>query len=119
MPITTGEDGMLLLDPVTLLVALGARRRAGENPADLAAAFHETLAEAAAQLAQRVAESEGLDTVALGGGTFQNQRLLASLLARLQQRGLAVLVPRRLPPNDGAIAFGQVAVAAARLAQED
>jgi hydrogenase maturation factor HypF (carbamoyltransferase family) len=29
---------------------------------------------------------------------------------------MRVLAPERLPPNDGQIAFGQVAVAAARLA---
>ena len=33
--------------------------------------------------------------------------------------GLRVLTPERLPPNDGGIAYGQLAVAAARLAAED
>jgi hydrogenase maturation protein HypF len=34
----------------------------------------------------------------------------------LECQGLRVLVPERLPPNDGAISYGQAAVAAARTA---
>ena len=59
-----------------------------------------------------------LRVVALGGGTFQNARLLESIVARLRAAGLRVLTARALPPNDGAISYGQAAVAAARLAQE-
>jgi hydrogenase maturation protein HypF len=41
--------------------------------------------------------------------------LLDSSVDRLAETGLRVLVPERLPPNDGGISFGQAAVAAARL----
>jgi hydrogenase maturation protein HypF len=53
--------------------------------------------------------------VVLSGGVFQNRRLLESTLAALAGRGLRVLVPELLPPNDGGISYGQAAVAAARL----
>jgi hydrogenase maturation protein HypF len=37
----------------------------------------------------------------------------------LEAAGLRVLTPEALPPNDGGIAYGQLAVAAARLAEGD
>jgi hydrogenase maturation protein HypF len=56
--------------------------------------------------------------VALGGGTFQNARLLVSVAGRLEALGIEVLVPRQLGPNDGAISYGQAAVAAALLTRD-
>ena len=112
-------EGCWVLDPLPLLATLGRRRLSGEDPEELAAVFHESVAEAASQLASQVAEGEGLDTVALGGGCFQNARLLARVRVRLERAHLQVLVPRRLSPNDGAISYGQAAVAAALLQREE
>ena len=109
------SDGWVL-DPLPLLIELGERRRQGQSPAELAADFHESIAAAMAELARRASEAAALSTVALGGGVFQNVRLLLSLEKRLSRLGLEVLVPVRLGPNDGAVSYGQAAIAAARLA---
>jgi hydrogenase maturation protein HypF len=90
----------------------------GADPADLAADFHASIAWASTKLILRQAESTGLGTVALAGGVFQNARLLESLRGRLEGFGLRVLTPRQLSPNDGAISYGQAAVAAALLTAE-
>ncbi len=111
------DEGAWIIDPLHLLAVLGSRRQRGDNVADLAADFHASIAWAAAEVIRRVSEESGIRTVTLGGGTFQNARLLTSLVGRLQGFGLTVLWPRRLSPNDGAISFGQAAVAAARLAR--
>jgi hydrogenase maturation protein HypF len=113
-------EGMdrLLIDPLPLLATLGARKRRGEDPADLAADFHASVAWACAEMTRRTAREAGLSTVVLGGGSFQNARLLESMTARLEYSGFRVLAPCRLPPNDGAVSYGQAAVAAARLAAE-
>jgi hydrogenase maturation protein HypF len=110
-----GPDDIAELDPLPLLVALGDARARGDDLADLAAVFHESVAAAAARLAAWAAGQAGLNVVALGGGCFQNARLLASVRRRLTRRGMQVLVPRRLSPNDSAISYGQAAVAAAQL----
>jgi len=50
--------------------------------------------------------------VALGGGCFQNRLLLEETVRLLTARGFRAYWPQRVPPNDGGIALGQVAVAA-------
>jgi hydrogenase maturation protein HypF len=117
-PISEETGGYLVMEPLPLLVALDERRRAGDAVAILAARFHESVAAATATVVRRIADRTGLGTVALGGGVFQNARLLSSLERRLTADGFEVLRPRLLSPNDGAISFGQAAIAAALLQAE-
>ena len=79
----------------------------------VAARFHNALADAGAAACVRVAGERGLGRAVLSGGVFQNRRLLERAAERLRAGGLEVLIPERLPPNDGAISYGQVAVATA------
>jgi hydrogenase maturation protein HypF len=104
------------IDPLPLLVWLAQRRRGGGSTGELAADFHESIARLTERLVLGAVEECGLTTVALGGGVFQNVRLLTSLRRRLERHHLRVLLPRRLSPNDGAISYGQAAIGAARLA---
>ena len=85
----------------------------------IAARFHNALAAATAGACALAAERRGTDTVVLSGGVFQNRRLLGQTASLLADGGLRVLTPELLPPNDGGIAYGQLAVAAARLAAEE
>ena len=100
--ITGGGEEPWVLDPIPLLVELGERRQSGEDPADLAADFHASIAWATAELAQRACTGAGLKTVVLAGGVFQNARLLVSVRERLQGHGEAGLrVLRFLCPQVG------------------
>ncbi|MDT8435246.1 MAG: carbamoyltransferase HypF [Gemmatimonadota bacterium] len=110
------EDGLRVWDPLPLLAALGRRRAEGGGVAALAAAFHLAVADRAATTARDVAAEAGLDTVVLGGGTFQNALLVPMVRDALRGWGLRVLVPSALGANDGGVSYGQAAVAAARLA---
>jgi hydrogenase maturation protein HypF len=116
-PVLEGVGGWQL-DPVPLLATLGERRAAGEDPAQLAADFHSSVVATSVELVGAAADYERLDTVVLSGGSFQNARLVSGLETELAARGLRVLIPQRLSPNDGAISYGQAAVAAALLAKE-
>jgi hydrogenase maturation protein HypF len=114
-PVRDGGNGGWILDPLPLLAALGEGRAAGRDPGELAAGFHDAVVTATLEAVLLVAEKTGIDKVALGGGVFQNARLLHGTASRLRGKGMRVLLPRALSPNDGAISFGQAAVAAAVL----
>lgn len=100
-------------DGPELLGLLSDDLAAGRDRAAIAAAFHETIAAAAATACAQAGDA---DTVVLSGGSFQNLRLLETTRRQLERHGFRVLSHRLVPPNDGGISYGQAAVAAARSA---
>ena len=88
---------------------------AGVPVGAISARFHAAVARATVEAVVLVAARRDLGLAVLAGGVFQNRLLLELTAAGLGEAGLRVLVPERLPPNDGQIAFGQVAVAAAQV----
>lgn len=105
-------DDMSVLDPVPLIAAIVSDAERGVAPAVIAAAFHESLGTAAAAMAVRLAAANGLTTVALSGGVFQNVILTRVVTRELEAAGLAVLRHHQIPPNDGGISIGQAAIGA-------
>jgi hydrogenase maturation protein HypF len=104
--------GIWVLDWGPLLEALLVDLRRDVSVGVMAARFHNALAEGMVAVAQTV----GVERAALSGGCFQNRILLEWAYRRLTEAGLRVYVHQRIPPNDGGIALGQVAVAAQKLA---
>jgi hydrogenase maturation protein HypF len=109
-----GEGGAFQLDARATIRAVAEDLAGGAPAATVGARFHAALAAATAHACARIAEAHGLDTVVLSGGVFANRLLTERVLAHLIAAGLSVLLPERLPANDGGIAFGQAAIAAAR-----
>ena len=110
-------DGPDVLDQKALFEALLEGIEAGAPADRLALDFHVAVARSSARIATEICAREGIGTVALSGGVFMNRLLLQLLTRELKYAGLAVLVPHTVPVNDGCIAYGQAAVASARLAQ--
>jgi hydrogenase maturation protein HypF len=71
--------------------------------------FHAALVEAIVEIARRVGEHR----VVLSGGCFQNRFLTERTVQRLRETGFQPYWHQRVPPNDGGIALGQIAVASA------
>lgn len=97
-----------------LVRALAEDLQRGTGVPVLAARFHNALADVVARVCEAVREQSGVTEVALSGGVFQNSRLLAGCLDRLEPKGFMVLTHRQVPCNDGGISLGQAAVAASQ-----
>jgi hydrogenase maturation protein HypF len=110
----SGAATPMVLDWGPLLLAAVEDMQRGVLPGTIAARFHNALVVGII----RVADEVGCGTVALSGGCFQNRVLTEGALAALQAKGFTVLLHRQVPPNDGGIALGQLAVAARRLGDE-
>lgn len=80
----------------------------------ISAKFHHTLVRMITEQCVLLRDESGIRTVALSGGVFQNALLLESLENGLESSGFTVLTNLAVPSNDGGIALGQLAVAAAR-----
>jgi hydrogenase maturation protein HypF len=105
-PFDAGE-----LDFRPLLEAVAMDRKKGRERAEIARAFHEGVARGVCHAASELAAREGIDTVAVSGGVFQNELLCAAIKRVLANSRLRVLANHRVPCNDGGISLGQAAVA--------
>jgi hydrogenase maturation protein HypF len=115
-PLVDDGGGRLVMDARPTVEEIIGDLDAHAGIPQVAARFHNAVAEATARACILAADRAGTENVVLSGGVFQNRRLLELVVDVLGGAGLRVLLPERLPLNDGGIAYGQLAVAAARLA---
>ncbi|MEO7132729.1 MAG: carbamoyltransferase HypF [Vicinamibacterales bacterium] len=106
----------LVIDTRPLIRGLHAHARAGIAPAIIARRFHTTLGAIAASVAHVARDRTGIDGVVLSGGVFANAILLVEVETALASAGMKVYRHQNMPPGDGGLCLGQIAVAAARIA---
>jgi len=107
-------DGPFRVRGTDLVRAAARDVGAGVDTPTVAARFHAAMADAIVRGCEQARDASGLSEVALSGGVFQNVLLTELAVLRLRDAGFTVLTHRRVPPNDGGISLGQVAVAGAR-----
>jgi hydrogenase maturation protein HypF len=107
------DAGLIRLKPG--IQALLADVLTGLNVALIAARFHNGLAHMILSAARGVRSDTGVNAVVLSGGVWQNITLLRRTLSLLRDAGFQVYIHREVPTNDGGLALGQAAIAAARL----
>src|SRR6266567_3588159 len=113
--ISTRDQMPTTLDVAPMLRGIVSDIQQGVPASEIADRFHHSIAELLATVCFGTREQTGLNIIALSGGVFQNRLLLEQLVKRLEGMSFQVYVNRRVPPNDGGISLGQIAVAAAQL----
>jgi hydrogenase maturation protein HypF len=99
-----------VIDAAPVLRDVVADHRAGVSAGVIGARFHHAIADLVLRLAADAREHTGDHRIALSGGVFQNALLLRLCLHGLRASGFEVITHRRVPPNDGGIALGQLLV---------
>jgi hydrogenase maturation protein HypF len=106
------DDGPLVVDTRPLVRAVVDDCRRGASAAAIARALHETLIAIVVDVCQRLRAAGGWDLVALTGGVFGNALLAGGVSRALAERGFRVCTHRQVPPGDGGLSLGQLAIAA-------
>ena len=110
------EEGMpLIIDPAPVIREVVYDLLHDVPGGIVSARFHSAVANLILEVCCLIRGRTGLNSVALSGGVFQNRTLLTRSLGLFRDAGFQVLTNRRVPANDGGIALGQLAVAAAKL----
>jgi hydrogenase maturation protein HypF len=112
------EDDTWIVQTSDIIAAVVEDLLEGRLAPRVSATFHRTMAMIVATVCDKIRESEGVNTVALSGGTFQNMLLLKQVIGLLEEKGFEIYQHRRVPTNDGGIALGQ-AILADRLCREE
>ncbi|MDQ6887833.1 MAG: carbamoyltransferase HypF [Gemmatimonadota bacterium] len=105
VPFAGGE-----LDFRLALLAVVDDRARGRAVEEIARAFHRGLARGIADAIIALCDGEATDTAVLSGGVFQNDLLLADVVASLGTTRIQLWTNREVPPNDGGISLGQAAL---------
>jgi hydrogenase maturation protein HypF len=106
--------GPLGIDTRPLVAAVAEDARNNVAAARIARRFHTTLVEIVARVCICLREESGLADVVLSGGVFLNVLFTSEVCARLRADGFCVYRHRLVPPNDGGLSLGQLAIAAAQ-----
>jgi hydrogenase maturation protein HypF len=104
------------IDTRPLIRALLADVEEGADSRKIARRFHSTIVEIVAATCAVIRQETTLAAVALSGGVFMNALIASETAARLRADGFRVYRHIQVPPNDGGICLGQLAIGAAVLA---
>jgi hydrogenase maturation protein HypF len=97
----------MVVDWAPTIRALLADLENSLSPKIISAKFHNALVEMIVAVAQKFDEPK----IILSGGCFQNRLLTERAIERLREENFRPYWHQRVPPNDGGISLGQIAVA--------
>jgi hydrogenase maturation protein HypF len=108
----TKDDRPLVIDTRPLIRAVAADIRQAVGAARIARRFHTTMVKMIVAVCERLRNTSGLNEVVLSGGVFLNALLTREVCAVLGEKRFQVYRQQCVPPNDGGLSLGQIAIAA-------
>lgn len=114
---TTGSDNEPLweLDANPLWPALLQDLQQGVSKSIISSRFHAGFINGVMQMVDQLRHQFYFNEIVLSGGCLQNAILVQGLEQAIEQRHLTCITQALVPANDGGIALGQAAIAAAQL----
>jgi hydrogenase maturation protein HypF len=115
--ITSSREGELpiVVDTRPMIREIAREAANGTEAAGIARRFHSALVDLIADVCGRLGRLTGIEAVVLSGGVFLNALLTSEVYAQLVKDGFRVYRHSLVPPSDGGLSLGQLAIAAARL----
>jgi hydrogenase maturation protein HypF len=108
----------MVIDTRPLIRAIAADVNREIDAPRVARRFHDTLVAMIVAICSKIRKQSGLHIVILSGGVFMNALITLRVTARLSEEGFRVYRHEKVPPNDGGLSLGQLAIAAARCAED-
>jgi hydrogenase maturation protein HypF len=108
------ENGIYVIDPAPVIESIIKDIKNKTAVASISTKFHLGLAEMIVRVSSLLREESRMNKVCLSGGVFQNMILRKMATKRLEKNNFTVYNHKNIPPNDGGISAGQVAVAMKR-----
>ena len=108
------RDGLILDTPNGLIRILELREK-GVSRHEIAYAAQWYLGESLAHIACRVAEENQIQYIGFSGGVALNRIITKAVIDYVSKEKIIPLIHVNVPPGDGGISIGQVAVAGAKL----
>ena len=99
------------MDPGRVIESIVKDIENGVTKSAISTKFHMGLSEMIAEVSVLLREETTINKVCLSGGVFQNIILRKRATERLRKEKFEVYNHKNLPPNDGGISAGQVAIA--------
>jgi len=103
----------MVVDTRPLIREVASDVRGRVEVAVIARRFHSALVNIVTTVCVRLRDRTRINAITLSGGVFLNQLLISEVCARLKGEDFRVYRHRQVPPNDGGLSLGQLAVAAA------
>jgi hydrogenase maturation protein HypF len=105
------------IDPAPVVGAVIDDLKKRRERSEIAAAFHRSVANLVVDLSVKLSRIHGCTNLVISGGVFQNRFLCECIMERAASTSLRLYQHMVVPPNDGGISLGQLAIGAARIAK--